>query len=70
MVGSRYEQACKKCGMRFEDEKRFEIYKGVHGRKPKVSQYGKDMPMAPGLWVVDIIPRLSLLKIHLQALSI
>ncbi|MFY9797568.1 MAG: hypothetical protein WAK17_02630 [Candidatus Nitrosopolaris sp.] len=42
-------KTCKKCGMRFEDEKRFEIHKGVHGRKPKVSQYGKDMPMAPGL---------------------
>jgi hypothetical protein len=39
----------KKCGMLFEDEKRFEIHKRVHGRKPKVSQYGKDMPMAPGL---------------------
>ena len=35
--------------MRFEDEERFEIHKDVHGRKPKVSQYGKDMSMAPGL---------------------
>jgi len=42
-------KTCKKCGMRFEDEKRFEIHKGVHGRKSKVSQYGKDMSMAPGL---------------------
>jgi len=24
--------------MRFEDEKQFEIYKGVHGREPKVYQ--------------------------------
>jgi hypothetical protein len=32
-------KTCKKCGMRFEDEKRFEIHKGVHGRKSKVSQY-------------------------------
>jgi len=56
--------------MRFEDEKRFEIHKGVHGRKPKVSQYGKDMPMAPGLWVVDILPRQLMLKTNLQALSI
>jgi len=36
-------KTCKKCGMRFEDEKRFEIHKGVHGRKPKVSQYGRHL---------------------------
>ena len=42
-------KTCKKCGMRFEDEKRFEIHKGVDGRKSKVSQYGKDMSLAPGL---------------------
>ena len=70
MLGSRYEQGCKKCDMRFEDEKRFEIHKDVRRRKPKVSQYGKDMPMAPGLWVVDILPRQLMLKTHLQALSI
>jgi len=56
--------------MRFQDEKRFEIHKCVHGRKPKVSQYGKDMLMAPRLWVVDILPRLLMLKTHLQAISI
>jgi hypothetical protein len=32
--------------MRFENEKRFDIHKGVHGLKSKVSQYGKDMSLA------------------------
>ena len=31
---------CKVCGMQFEDEKRLQIHKKVHGRKPKISEYG------------------------------
>jgi tRNA(Ile2) C34 agmatinyltransferase TiaS len=31
---------CKTCGMQFEEKKRFEIHKGVHGRKSKVVEYG------------------------------
>jgi hypothetical protein len=31
---------CKVCGSQFEDEKRLQIHKNVHGRKPKISEYG------------------------------
>ena len=41
---------CKKCGMRFDDKKRYEIHKDVHKHvKSRVSQYGTDMPWRPGL---------------------
>ncbi|MFL6506335.1 MAG: hypothetical protein ACJ704_00145 [Nitrososphaeraceae archaeon] len=31
---------CKTCGLKFEEKKRLEIHKQVHGRKPKVTEYG------------------------------
>ncbi|HEY6534611.1 MAG TPA: hypothetical protein VIY08_02200 [Candidatus Nitrosocosmicus sp.] len=31
---------CKKCNLQFEEERRLEIHKKVHGRKSKVSEYG------------------------------
>jgi hypothetical protein len=31
---------CKVCGLQFEEEKRLQIHKKVHGRKPKISEYG------------------------------
>jgi transcription elongation factor Elf1 len=31
---------CKICGLQFEEEKRLQIHKNVHGRKPKISEYG------------------------------
>ena len=31
---------CKICNMNFEDKRRLENYKKVHGRKSKVSEYG------------------------------
>ncbi len=31
---------CKVCGLQFEEEKRLRIHKKVHGRKPKISEYG------------------------------
>jgi hypothetical protein len=31
---------CKKCNLEFEEKKRLEIHKKVHGRKSKVSEYG------------------------------
>jgi hypothetical protein len=31
---------CKICGIKFEEKKRLEIHKQVHGRKPKVTEYG------------------------------
>jgi hypothetical protein len=31
---------CKVCGLIFGEEKRYQIHKKVHGRKPKVSEYG------------------------------
>lgn len=41
---------CKKCGMSFEDEKHYNIHKGVHKHvKSRVYEYGKDMPWRPGL---------------------
>ena len=30
----------KVCGLQFEEEKRLQIHKKVHGRKPKISEYG------------------------------
>ena len=36
--------------MQFNDKKHYEIHKSVHKRvKSRVSQYGTDMPLAPGL---------------------
>jgi len=31
---------CKKCNLEFDEKKRLEIHKKVHGRKSKVSEYG------------------------------
>jgi transposase-like protein len=31
---------CKECGTQFEEERRLEIHKKVHGRKAKVYEYG------------------------------
>ena len=31
---------CKICNMNFEDKRRLENHKNVHGRKSKVSEYG------------------------------
>ena len=31
---------CKICNMNFEDKRRLENHKKVHGRKSKVSEYG------------------------------
>ncbi|MFL6326702.1 MAG: hypothetical protein ACJ704_14485 [Nitrososphaeraceae archaeon] len=31
---------CKTCGLKFEEKKHLEIHKQVHGRKPKVTEYG------------------------------
>jgi hypothetical protein len=31
---------CKECGLRFEEKRRLDIHKQVHGRKPKISEYG------------------------------
>jgi len=31
---------CKVCGSQFKDEERLQIHKKVHGRKPKISEYG------------------------------
>ena len=31
---------CKTCNMNFEDKRRLENHKKVHGRKSKVSEYG------------------------------
>jgi hypothetical protein len=31
---------CKICGLQFEEEKRLQIHKNVHGRKPKISEHG------------------------------
>jgi hypothetical protein len=31
---------CKTCGLKFEEKKRLEIHKQVHGRKLKVAEYG------------------------------
>ncbi|MFL6441009.1 MAG: hypothetical protein ACJ702_03520 [Nitrososphaeraceae archaeon] len=31
---------CKTRGLKFEEKKRLEIHKQVHGRKPKVTEYG------------------------------
>ncbi len=31
---------CKKCNQQFEEKRRLEIHKKVHGRKSKVSEYG------------------------------
>jgi len=31
---------CKICGSQFEEKERFRIHKNVHGRKPKISEYG------------------------------
>ena len=31
---------CGECGMKFEEKRRFEIHKKVHGRKSKISEYG------------------------------
>ncbi|HET7644002.1 MAG TPA: hypothetical protein VFK40_10880 [Nitrososphaeraceae archaeon] len=31
---------CKICSINFEDKRRFENHKKVHGRKSKVSEYG------------------------------
>ncbi len=31
---------CKKCNLLFEEERRLEIHKKVHGSKSKVSEYG------------------------------
>ena len=28
------------CGLIFGEEKRYQIHKKVHGRKPKISEYG------------------------------
>ena len=32
---------CKKCNMTFDDKRRLENHKKVHGRKSKVSVYGE-----------------------------
>ena len=31
---------CKECGLKFEEKRRLDIHKQVHGRKPKISEYG------------------------------
>ncbi len=31
---------CKTCGLQFEEKRRLEIHKKVHGRKSKISEYG------------------------------
>lgn len=31
---------CKECGTEFEEKRRLEIHKKVHGRKSKVREYG------------------------------
>jgi len=31
---------CKECGLQFEEKRRLDIHKQVHGRKPKISEYG------------------------------
>jgi hypothetical protein len=31
---------CKKCGLQFEEKRRLDIHKEVHGRKPKNREYG------------------------------
>jgi hypothetical protein len=31
---------CKTCGLQFEEKRRLEIHKQVHGRKSKVTEYG------------------------------
>jgi hypothetical protein len=41
---------CKRCDMRFDEKKRFEIHKSVHKHvKSRVFQYGTNMPWRPGL---------------------
>jgi hypothetical protein len=30
---------CKECGLKFEEKRRLDIHKQVHGRKPKISEY-------------------------------
>ena len=31
---------CKECGLKFEEKRHLDIHKQVHGRKPKISEYG------------------------------
>ena len=31
---------CKECGLKFEEKRRLDIHKQVHGRKSKISEYG------------------------------
>ena len=31
---------CKECGLKFEEKRRLDIHKQVHGRKPKIGEYG------------------------------
>jgi tRNA(Ile2) C34 agmatinyltransferase TiaS len=41
---------CKKCDMKFDDKKHYEVHKDVHKHvKSRISQYGTDMPWRPGL---------------------
>ena len=31
---------CKECSLKFEEKRRLDIHNQVHGRKPKISEYG------------------------------
>ena len=31
---------CRECGLKFEEKRRLDIHKQVHGRKSKISEYG------------------------------
>ena len=44
---------CKVYGMKFEEEKRLQIHKKVHGRKPKISEYSPEFNQ-DRLWIEQL----------------